>query len=299
MADIHALILKADSTQIKNSATDLDRLSKSAKVADTSTGKLGKTTKNTSQSLMGMKTAVISIVAALGVDKLIKYADTMTLVNSRMQLATETTMELVKAQKELFDIAQDTRTSFAGTVDLYSRIARSTKDYNVEQVKLLELTDSINKAMIVSGGTAESMNSAVIQLGQAFSADFQAVGQELQSIREQTPRLYEALLKGTNLSSKAFKKLAEEGGLSSKMIIDAISNQVDSIDKDFTKINVTVSQAMTNIDNSILQTVGNLNDATGATAALAKQLQDYSKMLDDNQQALAHFALFTVATIER
>ena len=83
------------------------------------------------------------------------------------------------------------------------------------------------------------------------------------------------------------------------MIIDAISNQVDSIDKDFTKINVTVSQAMTNIDNSILQTVGNLNDATGATAALAKQLQDYSKMLDDNQQALAHFALFTVATIER
>ncbi len=66
MADIHSLILRSDSTQIKNSATDLDKLSRSAKNADGTSSKFNDTTKKTTASLAGMKTAVVSVVTAMG-----------------------------------------------------------------------------------------------------------------------------------------------------------------------------------------------------------------------------------------
>lgn len=263
---------------VVNIKSDTSQLTKGFKRAESTVSKASKT------MVTAIKTLTVAYIGLNAIDlvgNLVKQADAMTLIDTRLKLATKSTEELVKAQKELFDISQEARVGFSGTVDLFERITRSTKDYGTSQKEIIGLTETINKAMVISGGTAQSMNAAIIQLGQAFSADFQAVGQELASIREQAPRLYQALLEGTELSSKAFKKHAEDGKLSTQIIIDALKTQAESVGTEFEKVNLTVDQSQTQLQNSSLKIIGMFDEMSGASSFVAESISDISKSIDE------------------
>lgn len=263
---------------VVNIKSDTSQLTKGFKRAESTVSKASKT------MVTAIKTLTVAYIGLNAIDlvgNLVKQADAMTLIDTRLKLATKSTEELVKAQKELFDISQEARVGFSSTVDLFERITRSTRDYGTSQKEIIGLTETINKAMVISGGTAQSMNAAIIQLGQAFSADFQAVGQELASIREQAPRLYQALLEGTKLSSKAFKKHAEDGKLSTQIIIDALKTQAESVGTEFEKVNLTVDQSQTRLQNSSLKIIGMFDDMSGASSFVAESISDISKSMDE------------------
>jgi len=262
---------------VVNIKSDTSHLAKGFNRAESTVTKASKTMATAVKTLTA---AYIGLNAIDLVGNLVKQADTMTLINTRLKLATKSTEELIKAQKELFNISQKARVGFSSTVDLFERITRSTRDYSTSQKEVLGLSETINKAMVISGGTATSMNAAIIQLGQAFSADFQAVGQELASIREQAPRLYQALLEGTNLSSKAFKKHAEDGKLSTQIIIKALQSQSESVATEFKKVNLTVDQSQVQFKNSSLKIVGSIDKIIGASSFIAESISDISKSID-------------------
>jgi len=279
--NVAQLAISVKTGDVKRATDSLNKMEKQGAKTERATDRLTKSSKNLATSLTSLPTIMSAVAGSLLVREYIKYADAMTLVNSKLQLATDSTKELTIAQNELFSISQKTRTQFTSTVDLYERVTRSVRDYEVSQKEVLSLTETINKSMIISGGTAESMNASIIQLGQAFSADFQAVGQELASIREQTPRLYQALLEGTGKSSKEFKKLAEEGELSTKIIIDALKSQAGAVNEEFGKINKTVDQSLTQVDNSMLLLIGNVDELIGASEGLSDMFTGFSGVLDN------------------
>jgi len=298
MAEIHSLILKSDSTQISKSSTDLDKLSKSAGKADNSTTKLTKTTNTATTSLMGMKTAVVSIVAALGVTKIIGYADSWSLVNSRLKLATDSTEEFSKAQKELFEISQLTRQEFTATADLYSRMARATKSLGTNQEDLLKVTQTVNEALIVSGASAQEASSVITQLGQGLASGVLR-GEEFNSIMENGSRVALALADSLGVNLGELRAMAKEGKLTSEIIVNALVDQADTVHSEFSKMTVTVAQSQTQVSNAFMQTVGTINDVTGATEGLSNMLTGLADTFDDNQVAIANFAMFTYATISR
>ena len=246
-----------------------------------------------SKSARTMATAIKTITAAyIGLNAIDlaksmgRQIDTMTLIDTKLKLATNSTEELATAQNELFKISQRTRTTLSGSVDLFERLTRSTRDYAISQEEILKHTETINKAMIISGGTAESMNASIIQLGQAFSADFQSVGQELASIREQTPRLYQAFLEGTGKTSKEFKKLAEDGELSTKIILEALESQGIAVNEEFQKVNKTIDQSSTNAQSAILRIIGEFDkvvDVTGSVTGAIDGFTDSIKDIDSSE----------------
>lgn len=276
-----------------NGTVAIRKFTEEAKKAESSTNSLRKSSDNLGSSFTSLQSTLKSIgfaAAAYEVAKLGKYyvetADKMTTVESRLRLVTSSIEEQTKAHKELFNISQQTRLGFKETADLYSRIAIATKDYNISQDKLLSITGTINKAMIVSGGTAESMNNAIIQLGQAFSGNFQSVGQELASIREQTPALYQAIVAGSGMTSQAFKKAAEDGELSTEIIIKALEKQASAVDKDFDKMLKTVGQSMTTMSNSLMELIGFIDKSTGASSSLSESITSISSSIDNFTKTL-------------
>lgn len=277
--DVASLQVIIKTKGVEAAQRELDKLTKSSGNAEKSVGGLA-----SSMKTLG---AIASVGAMATLAKeAVKMADTMTIVESRLKLVTKSVEEQTKAHTELFKIAQQTRLGFKETADLYSRIAISTKDYNLSQEKLLGIANTINKAMIISGGTAESMNSAIIQLGQAFSGNFQSVGQELASIREQTPALYQTIVEGSGMTSQAFKKAAEDGELSAEIIIKALEKQAEKVDKDFNKMNKTVGQSMTQMSNSMLGLVGELDKSTGASSSLSNSISSMSSNIDSLTKSL-------------
>lgn len=241
---------------------------------------VNKATKSMGNAIKALAGAYVSLSAIDLAKSYAKQVDAITTVNNRLKLVTKSTQELTNAQNELYKISQSTSMSYAGTGDLYSRVARSTKELNLSQTELLGITDSINKAMIISGGTAESMNAALVQLGQAFSADFKAVGQELGSIREQTPRLYEAIVKGMGVTSGQFKKMAEDGKLSSEMIINALKSQGVVLNEEYAKFTKTIDQSFQNLSNSGQKVINDFDKLTGISKSVSENIIGISSAID-------------------
>jgi tape measure domain-containing protein len=226
------------------------------------------------------------IAALVGIGQLtrsfIQNADAMTNMNSQLKLVTKSTSELLQVQNQLFNISQSSRTSLQGTTELYAKIARNTKDLNVSNKELLKVTETISKAMTISGGSAESMNAAIVQLSQGFASGTLR-GEELNSVMEQTPRLAEAIAEGMGKSLGELRALGAEGKLTAQAVMEALKSQAETIDTEFKNVGTTVSQSMTQVSNSTLMLVGDMDKAFGVTNQLSSSLTELSKVLIDNK----------------
>ncbi|MFW0714108.1 tape measure protein [Aliarcobacter butzleri] len=229
-------------------------------------------------SVIALTSAYLSFEAVVGGGKMfLQQADALTNTNSRLKLVTASSQELLNMQKQLFAVANDTRTGYLKTIDLYTNITNGAKEYNIEQSKILTVTESINKSVIVGGADAKATEAAMTQLGQAFTSNFKSVGQELGSLREQAPRLYKAMVEGMGVTSDKFKKMAEDGKLSTEIIIEAILKGTKSIDEDFSKMAKTNAQGVELILNQYLKIVEGIDnkfEISSATVAGLNQITD-------------------------
>jgi tape measure domain-containing protein len=273
-SNLASLRIAIETGDLKRATSELDKLEKQGKKTEKATDSLTK-------QAVKLGAAYLSVTTAINAGKaFIELADEMTNVNSKLKLVTQSTAELAQTQQELFAISQQTRTSFTANVDLYQKMAMSTKELNLSQKDMLGLTSSINKAMIVSGTSTEGATTLITQLGQAFSSNFQAVAQELGTIRDQAPALYQQLLIGTGKTTAEFKKMAEQGQLTSQMIIDALQKQSSAIDSDFGKMTKTVGQSLMQVKNSTLEFVDTVNNVTdplsGVFTSLSEEISIFS-----------------------
>jgi len=206
------------------------------------------------RALGGIGVAYAGVRALQG---LVRTTDQYKLLTGQLRLVTESEEELVDVEQRLFAIAQRTRSGYAETVQLYARVARSSRDLGVSQQELLDITETINKAIQVSGATAQEAAAGVIQLSQGLAAGALR-GEELNSVAEQMPRLLEAIIKGVNevnpalgLTRQNFRELASEGKLTTELIVAALQTQAGVIDQEFARLPRTVDQALTQLSNDL------------------------------------------------
>lgn len=279
--DITTLGIAVDSRQVKQADKDLNQLGQTA-------GKTEKQTKGLTTAAADLSTALKAVAGALAIREVIQMADSYKLMEGRLRLVTTSAQNLATVQKELFSIAQESRVSLEATVDLYSRLARSTKTLGVGQKELLAVTETISKSFIISGSGAQQTSAAVMQLGQAFASGVLR-GDEFNSVMENSPRLAEAIAKSMGVTIGQLRKMAEEGKLTSEKVYNAIKSQGDAIDAEFTKMPKTVGQAMTQIENSLVDLVGSADKAVNGTGGLTQIMGYFSEAISDNKREIIEF----------
>lgn len=213
--------------------------------------------------------AFSALAAGLAVKEIVETADALTLVDSRLSLVTDSAQDLTSVQTALYNIANQTRVSFQETANLYARIARSSDQLGVSQADLLEVTEAINKALIVSGASAVEANAALIQFSQGLASGALR-GEELASVLEQTPRLAQAIADGLGKTIGELRDLGAEGALTAERVIQALLSQTDEIDREFTQMRVTVGQALTVLNNELGRMINTADEGATATESLAR-----------------------------
>lgn len=176
--------------------------------------------------------------------------DKYDMLEGRLKLVAKEGENLASTQQKLFKLAQGSRSAYDDTIDLYTRLARSTKDLEVNQATLLATTEAINKAVILSGVSAESANAAIIQLGQGLASGALR-GDELRSVLEQTPRLAQAIADGMGVTVGKLRDLGKEGKITSEEVINALIKQKDVIEQEYSKMPTTVGQSLTLLTNEL------------------------------------------------
>lgn len=279
-------------------SVELKKITETAKQAEASTKSLTNSTTALSSAYSSLRTAIAGVAIGVMVKETIQMADTYKSMSGRLSLVTKNTQELTTAQTELFKISQNTRQSYEETTGLYTNLATSMQQMGKSQKDILATTETVNKAIAISGSTTQQASAAIMQLGQAFASGTLR-GDELNSIMENSKGLAQAIASGMGVPIGKLRELGAEGKITSQILAEALTKSADMINSKFEKMPVTVGQSMTQMENSLLLFIGKLDDATGASEGLSSSITGLSKDLDQGSSDFVAYGQFAYATLDR
>jgi tape measure domain-containing protein len=255
MNETARLVLAVDSS-------DLDRGERSLKKFDAAAGKTERETKQLTRATdqlggayRGLRTVLATVGAGLLVRELVQASDTYTELRSQIRLVTDSQEELNAVFAESYKLANDTRGSLEGTVQLYSKLARSTEELDLANEELFTITKAVNQSFVVSGAGAQEAEGAIRQLAQGMASGTLR-GDELNSVMENSPRLARAIAEGLGVTIGELRQLGADGKITAEAITAALLSTADSIDREFQQMPRTVGQSLQQLRNDLLVTFG-------------------------------------------
>ncbi len=233
------------------------------------------------------------VTGALSINQVINYADSWTDLQNRMKLVTNSTEALNKATNDVYTIAQKTYQSLDATAQVYQRFSDNAERLGINQQKVAELTETVSKAVSLSGTSAAAAATGLTQFGQALAAG-QLRGQDLNSVIEQIPGLAQAIAEGMGISMGELKQRAQDGETSIDKIIESLERVKASVDQKFATSVTTVSQSFTNLQSAMTKFVGEANQSTGATQLLNTGLSVLSNNFSEVMKVVEALAVTAI-----
>ncbi|RKG50351.1 tape measure domain-containing protein [Acinetobacter cumulans] len=250
------------------------------------------------QGLKTSYTALTSAMAALGIGvtgkELAETADAFKSLEARISLSVGASGNLEQALKGVQKIAIETRSNLVATGELFSRVNTAVKDLGYTQEKALGITRLINQAMIVGGGSAASNEAAITQLNQAFQSGVLR-GEEFNSMMEQSPRLSKALADGLGVNIGKLREMANQGQLTTNIVIKALQSQAKAVEGEFAKMPITIGQSIENLKTSWMLYIGELDKTHGISEKVAESIKYVADNLDQLVSTLTFAAQAFIA----
>jgi tape measure domain-containing protein len=216
-----------------------------------------------------MRRALTGLGAGLVGREFIRLSDSFTNVQNRLKLVTDGTAELTAVQEELFRVSQETRTSFEANATLFNRLALSSKDLGISLDDVVQITQSLNQAVILSGAATTEASAGLIQLSQGLASN-RLSGDELRSVLEQLPVVADVIAKQLGVTRGELKFFGEAGKISADIVIEAFKNAREELAVRFGETVPTVAQSFVILRNAAIRFVGNLNNSTGVVTNLSR-----------------------------
>lgn len=243
-----------------------------------------------SRSMDSMSVATRSLVGYMGglvtIGAAISKMDAYTGLQNRLKLVTDSQAELNTAMSDTFGIAQKTASSWDSVAMVYQRFADNADRLNITMAQTSALTETVSKAISVSGGSAASAEAALMQFGQALASGVLR-GEEFNSIAEQAPGLLKAIAFGLNTNVGSLRAMAADGKITGDVLVDALGKAKPYIDDLFNKTDFTISQSFTKLSNEVTKFVGEAGKGSGAASALGDSIGFLAK----NLSAIADIAI--------
>lgn len=241
-------------------------LAKTENVAEQAAGGLGK-----------IGTLLAGFATVSFAKSLLDTADAMQSINSQVRQVVSSESEYLAVQRQLLDVANNTRASLESTSSLYVSTSRALKDYGYTQQEILQFTEATNNAMTIGGVGAQQQAAALMQLSQALGSGV-LQGDEFKSIAEAAPILLDTIAEYMGKSRAEIKKLGSEGQLTADVIFKAISGASEKFGEQAAKMPMTMGQALTVFSNNWQSMVSKLLNDSGAMSGIASII----KMIADN-----------------
>jgi tape measure domain-containing protein len=234
----------------------------SEKGADTVSRKIaqiGTSAQSSARSLELMKRVMIGVFGVEGIRRVIGLSDAYTDFKNRVSVVTKSQDELKVVMGKVYDIAQRSRSGLQETGDLYTRIALSSKSLGISQNEALQMTESVNKAIILSGASTQEASAGMIQFGQALASG-RLRGDELRSIMEQLPMVADIIARHLGVTRGELWALGHQGKITSLDLVEAFRDAREEIEERFGKFVPTLAQGFIAMRNAIIMTLGKFNE---------------------------------------
>ncbi len=247
-----------------------------ADTADRSHRKISTGVQSISKELALLRNAYIGLQAAMGAINsakgLAQTADDMSNLQARIKLAVGEGELFDKMWSRVSETAQRTSSSLEATGTLFARLMTAGKDAGLSAEaaaeQALAITETVNQATQLSGASAEASNAAITQLIQGLQSGVLR-GDEFNSVMEQAPRLARALADGLGVTVGKLRAMAEEGKLSSEVVIGALKSQAKTLQQEFGSLPATIGRSVQNLSTAWSLFVSETDKANKASQRIA------------------------------
>jgi tape measure domain-containing protein len=239
-----------------------------ARNAGQSFNRLARDTLDLNGAFRGLMAGLSAFALFETAKSLVATADSMKLLEGRIQVATSGAKDFAASYQELVNISLRTHTAFDANATLFARVNKAMETLGGTSQDTLALTETMAQAIRISGASAGETASVVRQLSQALASGVLR-GDEFNSIMENGSRLAYALAAGLNVNVGELRKMAEGGELSAGRVIQAIMSQAQTIDAEYKKIPVTVGAALQDVRTQFDQYIHTVDSGSSATSDLA------------------------------
>jgi tape measure domain-containing protein len=257
ITDYARLVIEADSRGVRTASDDMSRLD-------------GATSK-TSSALTMLKPLLVAVGAALSVGKIVDYTNRWTDLNSRLVNATGSQEAANEAMAALSATARTTYSSLEQTAEAFLLNSMTLKELGFTTNQQVQLTDVLNNSLVVSGTKGQQAASVMDALSKAFAFG-ELRGQNFNTVIQSGGRVVQALADGLNVGTVELRALALQGELTTQRVIPALLSQMEKVSKEAERMPATIGDGFLLLRDAIFQTVGRMDQATGATGALANVL---------------------------
>ena len=278
MTEVASLIISAKVEGADKLKSDLNSIGSEAKKAE-------KSAQGLANSFTGLKVAIAAVASSAMLREFVRVADDMSLVNSRLKMATSSAAEYAEQQKALHAIARDTHADIKETINLYAKLAPALKNIGKGTEDTNNMVSSFTKALQLGGASAEEAAAAIKQFGQAMGSGALR-GDEFNSIAEASPTLLRYMAEGLGVNVGKLRELGSEGKLTAEALSNAFEKVKSRIDSDFAQMPVTVGKAFTDLRTEINLIVGDVNEVTGATQTISGAITSFANALKENKNAI-------------
>lgn len=279
MAERIDIIVSDSGSRAKVVKRDLDQIGDSADRSGRKVESLGSI----------IKTAFVTLGVAALTREVFRLSDSFVNLQNRLRTVTDGEAELAVVTERLFDISQRTRSSFEGTVELFARVGLAAKELGRSQAELLDFTESLNQAIILSGASATEAQAGLIQLSQGLASGALR-GDELRSVLEQLPAVADVIASQLGVTRGELRDLGQQGKITADIVLDAFAAAREEIAERFGKSLVTPSQALTVLGNALQRTIGEFATTSGAAEAFSSLILRVAANVDVLVRSLASLA---------
>lgn len=286
------LIISIDARNAEQRAKDLARELQNITTAGGNADRQVNQMSSSLRSLAGYMAGLVTVGTA------ISKMDTYTGLQNRLKLVTKNQEQLTQAMNDTYKIAQETAQAWESVAQVYQRFADNAKTLNITMEQTASLTNTVAKAIAVSGGSAASSEAALVQFGQALASGVLR-GEEFNSIAEQAPALLKAIAGGLEVNIGQLRAMAADGKLTGDVVVKSLEKSKESVDELFAKTDFTIANSFTQLNNAVIQFVGEAGKANGAASFLSSSIKTLADNLDSiaNVAVLGGVALLTKAIL--
>lgn len=220
------------------------------------------------QAATAFRNMAAAVVSFATVKAVINIADEMQNVRTRIGQLPQTLGDAGSAFDEVAKRASASGVSIDAYASLYTKVGNAAKDYITTQEDLLGITDTISQALVVGGASAQEASAVMTQFSQALASGV-LQGDEFRSMAEAAPQYLDKLAETMNIPREQLKKMASDGKLTAKAVIDATRQMSDYFGDKFKQMPMTVGRAMTVIGNRFARMLDKMNRDSNFVTTIA------------------------------
>lgn len=199
-------------------------------------------------------------------------ADDRISVDARLNLITDENHTAGQLEAQVMEAARRSRGAYESTAALVAKMGR--QDYfKGNNAAAVTFAETLNKGLVVSGASAMEADSALLQLSQGLASGVLR-GEEFNSIMENAPVVAEMMCASLEVTKGELRSMAEEGQLTTDVVVGSIMQQKDTIDQQFGSMPVTFGQAMTLLENHVSSFMDRLSQPGQAVDILVGKLTE-------------------------